>query len=206
LVYNMSIAPLENMSIESSAPVDLARPRKRVRFHETSHLFVYSGAPPSSDGSHYTKRERIRMQKKDAQRALLIRSAVARSKPSIDPEKLILLNDKLIGLEQLILRGPERIVADRREHVASVLGSMADHVDAGAGDAGECDPAGTGPCSPVSPRHCAEARRRAALLEESCDRDRRIEDAVLLKGGNAPYRALIAPEPTRVSTRAAVAA
>ena len=182
-----------------------ARPRKRVGFHERSYLFVYNGGGPPSDDCHYTARERRLMQKKDVQRALLIRSAVARSKKSMDFEKLILLNDKLIGIENLVLRGPERIAADRREHVESVLGFMADQV-ASIGDAGECDRPALGPCSPVSPRQYAEARRRAALLEESCDRDRRMEGAVLLKGGNEPYRALVVPKTIRVSTRTAVAA
>ena len=207
----MSIALSENMSIASSSSVDFdtaeeLRPRKRVRFNETSHLFVYSGGSPSDD-SHYTARERRRMQRKDIQRALLIRSAVARSKQSIDAEKLILLHDKLIGIEQLVLRGPGEIAADRREHAASVLGYMADQVAAGVGGTGECDPAGLGPCSPVSPRHYAEARRRAALVEESCDRDRRSEGAVRLKGGDAPNHAPLATNlKARASTRAAVAA
>lgn len=196
-------------TITSSSPVDFgtvdddeARPRKRVRFSESSYLFVYSGAPPSDD-SHYTARERSRLKKKNTQRALLARSAVAGSNQSIDAEKLILLCDKLIGIEQLVLRGPEGMAADRREHVASVLR----HVAAGAGGAGECDPAGLGPCSPVSPRHYAEARRRAALLEASCDRDRRSEGAVGPKGGSAPHHALLAPKSTaRAITRTAVAA
>lgn len=196
-------------TITSSSPVDFgtvdddeARPRKRVRFSESSYLFVYSGAPPSDD-SHYTARERSRLKKKNTQRALLARSAVAGSNQSIDAEKLILLCDKLIGIEQLVLRGPEGMAADRREHVASVLR----HVAAGAGGAGECDPAGLGPCSPVSPRHYAEARRRAALLEASCDRDRRNEGTVCLKGSSAPNHALLAPKSTaRAITRTAVAA